>query len=153
MRRYIQGSVGNPAAGADLAEIPNYGDTFRLLTLHAKFVTSAVVANRYPHFQFVSPSGAVLHEAVGQTAQAASITTYYDLCGGGGAANEGSAVADNVASLTLPEMWWPAGTKVVTLTTAIDVGDQWSDVYWSALVGEEWEHLRWLEQIAAQLGG
>jgi len=42
---------------------------------------------------------------------------------------------------------------VVTLTTAIDVGDQWSDVYWSALVGEEWEHLRWLEQIAAQLGG
>lgn len=153
MHRYIQGSVAQPAAGADLSEIPNYGDAFRLLTLHAKFVTSATVANRYPHFQFVSPSGEIIHEVVPSAAQVAGATTYYDLCGGNGASFDGTAVHDNVVSLSLPDFWFPAGTKVLTLTTGIAAGDQWSSIFWSALVGEEWQHLRLLEEIAAQIGG
>jgi len=153
MHRYVQGSLANPAAGADLHDIPNYGDTFRLLTLRAKLVTSATVANRYPHFQFVSPSGAVIHEAVPQAAQVASAAIYYDLVGGSGSANEGSAVNDDVSSLALPDFWFPAGTIVKTVTTNIQVADTWEEIYWSALVGEEFEHLRLLAEIAQALGG
>lgn len=151
--RYVQGSLAKIAAGVDLSEIPNYGDSFRLLTLRAELVTSATVANRYPHFQFVSPSGQVLHEVVPMTAQAASVTTFYNLVAASGSANEGSGVNDNVSSLALPDLWWPAGTTVRTTTTELQVADQWSGVYWSALVGEEWEHLRLLAEIAATLGG
>lgn len=153
MHRYIQGSVPVPAPGADLLDIPNYGDAYRLLTLRAVLTTSATVANRYPHFQFVSPSGAVLHEVVPMTAQAASTAVAYDLVGASGSANEGSQVNDGTASLVLPDLWWAAGTRVRTVTTALQVGDQWSAVYWTALVGEEWEHLRLLAEIASQIGG
>jgi len=153
MHRYVQGSVATPTAGLDIAEIPNYSDTFRLLTLRAEFVTAAAVANRYPHFQFVSPSGDVIHEIVPQTAQAAGATVTYDLVGGSGSANEGSTLNDGVSSLSLPDFWFPAGTKVRTLTTGLQAADQWSNVFWSALVGEEWQHLRLLEEIAATIGG
>lgn len=152
MHRYIQGSLAQPAAGVELSELPNYSDTFRLLTLRAKLVTSATVSNRWPHFQFVSPSGNVVHEIAPHAAQVASAAIYYDLCGAGGAAFEGSAVNDDVSSLSLPDFWWPAGTTVVTSTTNLQSGDVWEDVYWSALVGEEFEHLKWLAQIAADIG-
>lgn len=152
MHRYIQGSEANPGAGNELSNVPNYGDAYRLLSLRVKLVTSATVANRFPHFQFVSPSGTIIHEVVPSAAQVASKTIYYDLCGADGAANEGSAVNDDVSSLSLPDFWWPSGTKVVTVTTAIDATDAYTDVYWSALVGEEQEHLRWLSEIAGAIG-
>ena len=152
-RRYIQGSAPNPAAGADLVDIPNYGDTFRLLSLRAELVTSATVANRFPHFRFVSPSGAVIWESVGSTAQVASSTTVYMLTGANGAPQEGSAVNDGTVGMALPDFWVPAGTKYETVTTALAAGDQWSQIYWSALAGDEWEHLRWLEEIAGAIGG
>lgn len=152
MHRYVQGSVANPGAGHDLSDIPNYGDSYRLLTLRAVLTTSAVVANRYPHFQFVSPSGAVIHEIVPAAAQAASLAVTYDLVAANGALFDGSAVHDGVSSLSLPDLWVPAGTKVRTLTTAIDAGDTWTGVYWSALVGDEYEHIALLTEIRNALG-
>lgn len=77
----------------------------------------------------------------------------YNLIAASGSANEGSGVNDDVSSLALPDLWWPAGTTLRTTTTALQVGDQWSGVYWSALVGEEWEHLRLLAEIASTIGG
>lgn len=153
MHRYIQGSVPNPLVGHDLTDVPNYGDEYRLLTLRAVLTTSATVANRYPHFQFVSPSGQVVHEVVPMTAQVASTVVTYNLIAASGSANEGSQVNDGVASLALPDLWWPTGTKLRTTTTALQAGDQWSAIYWSALVGEEWEHLKLLADIASQIGG
>ena len=152
MHRYVQGSVAEPAAGADLTEVPNYGDTFRLLSLRATLVTSSTTASRYPHFKFVSPSGNVVHELVPSTAQVASKTVVYQLVGGNGAAYEGSATVDGLSSCSLPDLWWPAGTKVETATTAIDAGDQWSDIYFSMLVGEEQATVRLLSDIAHSLG-
>lgn len=153
MHRYTEGPQQSPAAGHDLSFIPSTGDSFQLLTLRAKLVTSAVVANRFPHFQIVNPSGQVLHEVVSVAAQAASATVTYDLCGRNGAAFQGGAVSDTVSSLALPDVWWPADCTIRTVTTAIDVADQWSAIYWTALIGDEWDHLRLLEQIASQLGG
>jgi len=152
MHRYIQGTLATPLAGVELSELPNYADAFRLLTLRAKLVTSATVSNRWPHIQFVSPSGNVIHEVAPHAAQAASTAVYYDLCGSGGASLDGSAVNDDVSSMSLPDFWWPAGTKVVSVTTNLQAADQWEDVYWSALVGEEFEHLKWLSEIASSLG-
>ena len=153
MHRYVNGSVPVPLVGHDLAEIPNYGDSYRLLTLRAVLTTSATVASRFPHFQFVTPSGQVLHEVVPMADQAASLAITYNLIAASGSANEGSGVNDDVSSLALPDLWWPAGTTLRTTTTALQVGDQWSGVYWSALVGEEWEHLRLLAEIASTIGG
>ena len=153
MHRYTQGTEAQPAVGVDLANVPNYGDSFRLLSLRVTLTTSAVVANRYPHFQYVTPSGAVLFETVPSTAQVASKSTVYQLTAGNGAPNEGSAVNDNVSGIAAPDFWLPAGTKIRTVTTAIDVGDQWSAVYYSMLVGEEQEHLHLLSEIVRSLGG
>jgi len=152
MHQYIQGSFGRIAAGADINDPTSTGASFRLLTFRAQLVTSATVANRWPHFQFVTESGDVLHEIVPAAAQAAGATVVYDLCAATGASNDGSAVADGVSSLALPDLWFPANTHLNTKTTALDAGDQWSMIYWSADIGEEWEHLRWLEEIAANIG-
>lgn len=153
MHHYDQASVASPAVGHDLSGIPNYGDGYRLLTFRARLTTSAVVANRYPHFQFVSPSGNVIHEVAAYNAQVASTVTTYDLVAGLGVQGGGIYLTDGVSSLPLPDLWFPAGTKIQTKTTALDVGDKWDEVYYSALIGDEWEHLRLLAEIKAQLGG
>ena len=153
MHQYDQGSVPQPAVGTDFNNVPNFSEPYRLLTLRCKLVTSAVVATRYPHFQFVTPSGEVVHEIVPQNGQAASLTYYYDLIAGSGSANEGSVVNDNVVSLSLPDLWWPHGTKLQVVTTARDVGDQWSDIYYSLFVGDEWERDRRILEALQQLGG
>ena len=152
MRRFTQGSLVQPAAGHDIADPTETTDSFRLLTWRAKLLTSAVVANRFPHFQITDKSGTVLHDIAPAAAQVAGTTVVYDLCGGGGANPGGEAVVDGVSSLPLPDIWWPAGTKFNSLTTAIDVGDQWSAISWTAFIGDELEHLRWLEEIAGSIG-
>ena len=153
MHRHVQGTEAQPAAGADttIVTIPN--DSFRVDSVHATLTTGAAVANRYPHFQFISQAGLILHEVVAHTAQAASQIVAYDLVVGGGNLSEGSAVNDGVVSLPLPDIWWPAGTTLIVKTTAIAAADQWSAINYSIMAGEELEHLRLLAEIAGQLGG
>jgi hypothetical protein len=121
--------------------------------LRATLVTSAAVANRYPHFEFVNPDGTVLTAAVAHTAQTAGLTVKYNNVSDNGNLSEGSATNDGEASLPLPGMWFPAGTTIKTVTTAIDVGDQWSGIFYSFLEGDEWEHLKLLQELTSSMGG
>lgn len=149
---YVEGSVPAPAVGTDLSFTPAHGNRHVLTTLRAQLVTSSGVANRFPHFQLKNNAGQVIHEITAPAAQTATTTVTYALVARNGAAFQGSAVVDGVASMTLPDLWWPEGYSWNTATTALQAGDQWSISYWSALVGDEWEHLQLLAQIAAQLG-
>jgi len=152
MHSFIQGSEANPLAGVEVAVNVNTTDSFRLLTLRAKLVTSAAVANRFPHFQVVDQSGNIVHEIVTGVAQTAGVTTTYDLITGSAAGAEWGVVNDGVAVMSLPDYWFPAGYKIITKTTALDVGDEWSSIVFTGLVGDEFEHLKLLERIAAQYG-
>jgi hypothetical protein len=152
MPQSIQGSLAQVGAGLDISVSPANEDPWRLLAFRAKLTTSVVVANRWPHFQIKSKNGDVLHEIVPVAAQAASLGVTYSLIGGNGSLDEGSAAHDGVSSLPLPDFWFPPGAKIVSLTTLVDVGDVWSNVFWMAMVGEEFEHLRLLQWIADSIG-
>jgi hypothetical protein len=152
MPRRIEGSLATPALGTEVSPLAVFGEEFRLLTLHLSLTSSAVVANRFPHFQFVSPSGDIIHEVVPVAAQAASLTYVYDLVAESANLSEGSAVHDDVVSLPLPKLWFPPSTIVRTKTTALDVGDAWTKVYFTAEVGGQYEHERLLQEIADNIG-
>lgn len=151
MHKSVVGSQASPAAGADVSFTVDTEASFRLLTLRAKLVTAAAVANRFPHFQVTDQSGDVIHELVAVAAQAAGATVTYQLSSGNGAPYQGGAISDGVAGLAWPDLWFPAGSKIVTTTTAVQAADQWSGIFWSALIGDEFEHVRWLERIATGL--
>ena len=153
MHKFVQGSQSEPAAGVEISFVPSESESFRLLTLHAQLKTSAVVSYRYPHFKFVATSGEVLHEVTDGNGVAANNTVQYDLAGGGGNSGSPGYLNNSVVANPLPDFWWPAGTRIVTVTAGLDVCDQWSNIVFCSLVGDEYEHLRWLEKIASQIGG
>jgi hypothetical protein len=152
MRRFTRGSQQSPAVGTDLSAIIENRDSFLLNTVRITFTTSAVVANRFPHFQITDKDGTVLHEIVAVAAQAAASTVLYQLTRGNGAPYQGGAVSDGVSGIALPDITFPEGCLFKTKTTAIDVGDQYSAFSWSALIGDEFEHVKWLEEIAGSIG-
>jgi len=126
----------NPAAGADFAITQAVaanarvaGGLWVLKAVHAKLVTSAVVATRIPRFQIVDPSGNIAYEvtaaAVGVTASQSVVCA---LVPGVNIAQVGNGgIGYNV--LPIPaDLELDAGWRVQSITTAIDVGDQWSQV-------------------------
>jgi hypothetical protein len=145
--RLVQGYSGAPAVGHDLLDPSETTDDFQLITWRIQLVTSAVVANRFAHFQITDKTGTVLFEVVAQAAIAASTTRTFVLSSKGGNLSEGGAFYDGVSSLPLPDVTWKAGTHFNTKTTALDVGDQWSSSAWLMRIGSEFEHEERLEQI------
>jgi len=152
MHRYVRDTQAKPAAGLEVGGLPATAEPFKLLTLRATLVTSATVADRWPHFQFVTPSGDVFFECVPSAAQAASKTITYQLTADSGAPNEGSAVNDDVAGLSLPGFWMPDQTKVKTVTTAIDPADQWEGIYLTYLVRDDQGFRREVLELLEQNG-
>ena len=145
MHKHVREQPPSPLAGVDISAFPSTQSPYRLLTVRAKLVTSATVANRTPHFQFVTPSGDVFFEAVPSAAQTEGATVIYQLTADSGAPNEGSAVNDGIAGLSLPNFWVEEGTRVKTATTNIEAGDQWSSIYVTYLVRDA---LAWRELVA-----
>jgi len=122
---------GNPAAGANWSvTVPN-GARWLIQSVESRLVTSAAVANRIPHIVITDGAGDELFNSPASAAQAASLTVRYSACGGVQAAvNDGAAIVPipDVASML---QGWTIGVT----TTAIDVADQWSNI-WLNLV--EW---------------
>lgn len=152
MRTFVETPVPQPAVGTDFKFTPSNEAKFRLVTIRAKFTASAVVANRFPHLQITDASGNVMWEMVGATAVTASGVTTFQYTGGDGAPADGSVTIDGISGLPIPSITWPEGTVVQAKTTALDVGDQWSGVLWCAFVGDEYEEIKLLAEIAANIG-
>lgn len=153
MRRKVYTTLAPIAAGAEITNVPNYGDTHRLLALRAEFVTSASVANRFPHLQLVDRNGVVYFETAAGTAQAAGATDFYSWVGGNAAQSQGTVISDNVYSLPLPDFWVPPQFTWQTKTTNLQTTDQWSNMALIYEVGNEWEHLEALAELESQIAG
>lgn len=151
MHTFVEVPVAQPAAGADFATIVSGTDKTQLLTLRATLTAAVAVANRSAHFQILNPSGQIVHEIVTPPVAASGVVTFSGVAGTG-FYNTAETVYDGVLSIPLPNIWWPDGYTVRSKTTNLQAGDQWSGIYLSALVGNEQEHLKWLESIAGSVG-
>lgn len=150
--QFVQGSVLTPVAGSDFNFTPSATDTFRLLSVRAVLTTAVGGGGEVPHLKFVTPSGEVFVESAPVTAGTASkVVTYQWTEQSGGCATSG-VLSDGFIGMPLPVWSVPANTKIEVVTTALAAGDAWSDIYFTALVGEEREHLEWLRSIAGSVG-
>lgn len=118
--------IPGPAAGSDWEWVPATGQVTRLLTLLGTLTTSATAANRVPVLQLKDQDGTVVWETAAVTAQAASLGWAYSASSTGGAAESGAAETAGVVSLTLPDMWAPAGWSWGTATQGLQTGDTWT---------------------------
>jgi hypothetical protein len=114
----------NPAAGAEfIAKVPNAA-AWRIDSFQAQFVTSAAIANRVPHFTITDGQGHSVYNVPASGNQVAGTTVQYS-----GAPDSVAANFDNAVVITLPEpVILQENWTFQSLTTVIDVGDQWSKV-------------------------
>jgi hypothetical protein len=120
-----------PGAGADIAETVGFRRRWRLRSFKARFVTSAAVANRFPHL-ILDDGANTFVNVPPQAAQAATATVDYVWAPG----LPQPVLIDGVAMGPLPTEWpMASGWRVRTLTTNIQGADQWSVVRYEV---EEW---------------
>lgn len=119
-----------PAAGAESITVVPPGQTWNITSWAATLVTSATVGNRTVNVIIDDGNPAhILFQDVANAAQAASATVTYQ--GVSGVARS-AAVVGGILQLDFPQgMILGPGYRIRTLTTGIQVGDQWS----SALSG------------------
>jgi hypothetical protein len=114
--------VSAPAAGAEISVPVPAGVNWILRSVSYSLTTSAVVANRLSHL--VLDDGAnIFWEGVSGSAEAASLTERYSWTAGISAQSD----AGNVIQGAIPtECRMRPGWRVRTVTSALDLGDQYS---------------------------
>jgi hypothetical protein len=118
VRRTI--AVDRPAVGLDWTTTVPAGHVWELATVFASLTSSAVVANRVPRL-VVTAEGVTILDAPPAAVQAASLTRRYSWAG-----YEAAYQVDTGVAVPLPPLVLAEGATVGSLTTALDVGDQWS---------------------------
>jgi hypothetical protein len=124
--------VASPAAGAEWSTVVPAGTTWELLSVQETLATSAVVANRVASVQVPDASAARVLRIAGGGLDAASLTTMETFAAGLGTTEN---VSHHQAPLPAPPAILPGGWQVGSLTTNIDVGDQYSAIL---VVVREW---------------
>lgn len=118
--------VANPAAGANfLFTAP---EDLVIVSINARLVTSAVVANRIMGFNADDGGANVYWRAEVNFSQVASGTIDYACFAGGGFDGR---VLNNVVTCSLlpaPGLTIPAGSRLRSAIAALDVGDQLSQI-------------------------
>lgn len=109
------------AAGVEISETVPTGARWRLRGFRAALVTSATVANRRVHL-FADDGVTRLWELAAADIQAASLTRNYNATPDGFA----RATQDNEVYVPLPyDVVLLAGSRIRTVTTLLDAGDNW----------------------------
>lgn len=112
----------NPAAGAEISETVPTGARWRLRSLRATLVASAAAANR--EVSLIVDDGAAIYGAFPSTVnQTAGLTRAYTASPAG---VRGAAATATEITIAIPDLWLPAGHRFRTVTTNLDVGDDWS---------------------------
>lgn len=116
---------GVPAPGAEWIITVPAGMRFRVVSVSAALTTSAVVANRSPNL-VIDDGVNILAEIPSTNAQAASTTARYTWMDGGvfAVAPAGLNLAPLPGNCILM-----AGSRVRSLTTLLDVADQWTNAF------------------------
>lgn len=139
-----------PAAGADWSFVPSTSDRCRLLTVTAELTTDAVVAARGVSLTLTDTSDGVYYQAGLGATQAASLAVRYSWAYGANLI-VGTTIADGMpVSAALPRQWLEPGDELSSVTSAIDVADQWSAILVRFVTGEHWRELELWEQLAQQ---
>jgi hypothetical protein len=124
-------SIPKPGVGADWTATVPATARWRIACLQAQLITSAVAVNRVPHVVLTDGQGHSVYNFPATTNQVASSTVQY---------SAGTTIVttqfDNASVLVLP---YPVkllqGWTIGTVTTALDGGDQWSNIF---LYVKEW---------------
>lgn len=124
--------VANPAAGADWNAVVPAGCAWELLSAEGTLTTSAAVANRVPNLRIRDAAGLELSRIGPQAVQAATLVGVFSYLVGFGTV---AGVSGQQMPLPSPPFFLPSGWQVGSVTTAIDVADQWSAV---TLAVREW---------------
>lgn len=114
--------VVSPAAGADWSLVVPAGHVYRLRSVYAQLVTSAVVATRVADLIVKSGERTVLILPP-FASQAASLTRQYAWFPEAGGDTTGNGVSTSIPGLDLP-----AGWSLGSSTALIDVADAWSGI-------------------------
>lgn len=114
----------DPAAGAEVSITVPAGEDWRLMSGRVPLVTSATAANRRPHIVMDDGTASVHMRSPVGAVQAASLTVGYNF---GPGIPQDAAVVDGEIRMTLPtgEIYLPAGHRIRTITTALQVGDNY----------------------------
>lgn len=134
--------VPNPAVGADWSQVVPGGVIWELLSLDVIFATSAVVATRVPALYVRDSDNRALYHLSMPASLAASGAAEWTLAVGLGVTTSTTAQA---APLPSPAIVLQPGSIVRVTTTALDAGDQWSNIFMTV---REWSP----QQAAAQAG-
>jgi hypothetical protein len=127
-RSYRTQSVVAPAAGADWAWTIPAGEYWELVSVYAKLVTSAAVANRFPSL-IVGDGVVTFARSAATGSQVASLTGFQLWVPGVTPASQ-----NNINRGPLPTTYLGEGESIGSQTDNIDVGDQWSAIYLRAIV-------------------
>lgn len=146
--RVITETINPPAVGTDISFVPCGTDKVRLLAFTALLTTSAAVANRRPALALKDQSAGVYWSADAINPQAASLATRYSWARGVGAQVASTIVTAERVALQLPDLWLQGNDTIQTLTSGIDVADQWSAIVWRGVVGDEWDEERAMLSLA-----
>lgn len=116
-------SIADPAAGSDFTITALTGELWRVVSLRARFVASAAVANRQIELFADDGTGTFFGTTSAYNAVA---TTDHDVCAFAGAPNV--TLTNGVVNLALPIDGIPLqpGWRLRSQTNAIDVADQFS---------------------------
>jgi hypothetical protein len=117
--------IANPAAGADWQTKVPGGEQWHILVGHYLLTTSAAVANRVINLQILI-DGLLIWNVVDGTAVAASQTRTHNLLRSYAPSNTAASVT--ISNLPIPDVWLPPGATIGTITSAIDVADQYSQI-------------------------
>jgi hypothetical protein len=118
-------TVASPAAGSDWSVAVDQGRCWIPLTIRAQLVSSATVANRVPVLQYGDGTTTVVG-VPSQNSQAASLTNRHGWARGAGNGPVGAGLLDFLASLPFHALF--GGLVIQTVTTNLQVGDQWSAI-------------------------
>lgn len=123
--------IASPAAGNEWSITVPGGSIWSPIGITYRLVCSAAAANRVSTVAFTDGS-TTFGQCSPSVLQVATQSFRYSLWRGLGQGSVSAGASIQVASL--PELWLPSGFTIASLTSAIDVADQYSAV---ALIVEE----------------
>ncbi|MCU1488978.1 MAG: hypothetical protein JWM85_383 [Acidimicrobiaceae bacterium] len=125
----LEATIPNPAAAADFVVPTSPVNRWQLLSIAGKLTTSATAGTRTPAI-VATIGGNLVDAAVSDSSQAASLSVNWNW---NPSAKDISAPAANAVPLFANLL--PAGT-VVSSSSSLLAGDQWSNLTYSALVDD-----------------
>lgn len=117
-------TVANPAAGSDWTYTVAAGTRERIVSVTATLTTSATVANRIPVIT-ITQGGNIVYQASPTAAQTATTALTYLFTSG---LQPWTGAGGQIVVPLPPNLFLTGGNTISVTTTALQAGDQWSNI-------------------------